>query len=59
MEQGETCKAHLLIPDLIPWAEVTDAGPYWIKFRNRDGGEEWVHGGAGKSTADLIKVLPF
>jgi len=59
MEQGETCKAHLLIPDLIPWAEVIDAGADWIMFRNHDGGEEWVHGAKGKSTADLIKVLPF
>jgi hypothetical protein len=59
MEQGETCKAHLLIPDLIPWAEVIDAGADWIMFRNHDGGEEWVHGAKGKSTADLIKVMPF
>ena len=59
MEHGETCRAHLLIPDLIPWAEVVDAGADWIMFRNHDGGEEWVHGAKGKSTADLIKVLPF
>ena len=59
MDNGETCKAHLLIPDLIPWAEIVDAGADWIMFRNHDGGEEWVHGAKGKSTADLIKVLPF
>jgi hypothetical protein len=59
MEQGETCKAHLLIPDLLQWAEPIDAGDSWIKFKNFDDGTEWVHGPAGVTTEKLIKALPF
>jgi hypothetical protein len=61
MEQGDTCKAHLLIPDLVAWAEAIDAGADWIKFRDRDGGEEWVHGTKewAVTTAKLIQRTPF
>lgn len=59
MEQGDTCKAHLLIPDIIPWAEPIDAGDNWIKFRDLDGGAEWVHGPQGTTTEKLIGRVPF
>jgi len=61
MEAGDTCRAHLLIPDLVAWAEVVDAGADWIRFKNREGGEEWVHGAreGAVPTAKLIQRMPF
>lgn len=37
-EQRVGCRSHLYIPPVIKWAEPLDAGPDWIKYRDRDTG---------------------
>jgi len=51
------CDDHLLLPDLVGFAQATDAGDDWIEFTNNDGGAVWRHGKSGPatwSTADLM-----
>lgn len=42
-DQLAGCDDHLFIPDFITFADVDDAGEDWIKYRNKDGGAEWVN----------------
>lgn len=38
------CLEHLVIPDLINFADAIDAGEGWIKFKRKDSGIEFVVG---------------
>ena len=59
----EPCPAHLLIPGLILFADVNDAGDDWIEFKNHKDGAIWRHGDGENgtwSTEELIKTpVPF
>lgn len=50
------CENHLLLPDLVSFAEPTDAGDDWIEFTNHEDAAVWRHGpGKGMfSTKELI-----
>jgi len=57
-EQAKACQHHLLIPGLIGFAEVFDAGHDWIMFKNADG-QEWTHGCAvGQWTTEELMRVP-
>jgi len=53
-----TCTSHLVLPSLLSFCEVADAGDDWIEFRNTADGAVWRHGNApGQwSTAELLKT---
>lgn len=38
------CEDHLLIPSLVPYAEVIDGGPSWVGYKHRESGAEFVNG---------------
>ena len=46
----EPCSEHLLIPGLIVFADVTDAGDTWIEFKNHKDGAIWRHGDGTNGT---------
>jgi hypothetical protein len=43
-EQRAACDEHLIIPWLLNFAEVADAGEDWIEFKNTTDGAVWRHG---------------
>jgi hypothetical protein len=45
-----TCAEHLLIPGLVGFASVCDAGADWIEFQNDDDGAHWRHGNGDNDT---------
>jgi hypothetical protein len=59
-QQQEACPAHLLIPDLISFAEPTDSGASWIEFTNKDTKKAvWRHGaGTGSWTTEELMKAP-
>jgi hypothetical protein len=54
----EPCPKHLILPQLITFAEPNDAGDDWIEFKNTKDGAVWRHGsGEGQwSTEELMKT---
>ena len=50
---GGECKAHLLLPGLVAFAEPTDADKSSITFRSNDG-TEWKHGNGHVTTEELL-----
>jgi len=58
-KQFEACPHHLVLPDLIHFANPTDATENTIEFTNKDG-SIWTHGeGEGKwSTKELMVCTP-
>lgn len=57
-EQKDACSMHLLIPGLLTFCVVEDAGDTWIEFKNGTDGAIWRHGSeAGQwSTEELMKT---
>jgi len=51
--QGAECPEHLLLPSLLPWAEVEDAGDDWIDLKT-DSGTIFRHGAGGYSSRQLV-----
>ncbi len=50
---------HLVIPDLITFADPTDAGEDWIEFTNHSDGAVWRHGnGEGMWSTDELMITP-
>lgn len=41
---GRDCPAHLLLPDLVVFADPVDADDGWIEFANHEDGATWCHG---------------
>lgn len=55
------CAKHLLIPGLVLFAEVTDAGQDWIEFKNNKDGAVWRHGAdleAGQWMTEELMTTP-
>jgi hypothetical protein len=52
------CDQHLVLPQLISFADPIDAGDDWIKFENRKDKAQWVHGASeGQwTTKELMKT---
>lgn len=56
----EPCEKHLILPQLITFAEPTDAGDDWIEFKNTNKeGQVWRHGeGEGQWTTEELMNTP-
>jgi hypothetical protein len=48
-EQRAGCNAHLLLPALVPYAEVVDGGEGWMAYRHKDNGVMFVNGPEGNN----------
>jgi hypothetical protein len=58
-DQKTGCSAHLLLPGLVIFADVTDAGDDWIEFQNHSDGAHWRHGvGKGAWTTEELISTP-
>ena len=43
-EQRAGCSDHLMIPDLVPFADPQDGGENWVAYRHKESGEHFVNG---------------
>jgi len=60
-EQQRACDSHLLLPGLVGFADVADAGEDWIEFHNHSDGAVWrhSHGADGSTwTTDELMAAP-
>jgi hypothetical protein len=59
-DQTAACPSHLLIPALITFAEVEDAGADYISFLSKDGTRTFKHGTAADNhfTTKELTILP-
>jgi len=55
--QHEGCPDFLLIPGLVNFATVEDAGDTWIEFKNNDDGAVWRHGAGGDGTWTMEELM--
>ena len=51
------CKMHLLIPGLVGFASVCDAGADWIEFQNDSDGAHWRHGTGENDTWSTEELM--
>jgi hypothetical protein len=50
---------HLILPQLLTFADPIDAGDDWIKFENKSDKGQWVHGGSeGQWTTEELMKTP-
>jgi hypothetical protein len=43
-DQKKGCNIHLMIPDLVPYADAQDGGENWIAYKHKETGEFFVNG---------------
>ena len=43
-EQVKGCDTHLLIPDLIPFADAQEGGENWVAYRHKTTGDMFING---------------
>lgn len=46
-DQRAGCNAHLLIPDLVPYADAQEGGENWIAYKHKQSGDMFVNGPEG------------
>jgi hypothetical protein len=55
----QPCGMHLILPQLLTFADPIDAGDDWIKFENKSDKTQWVHGaGEGQWTTEELMKTP-
>jgi hypothetical protein len=42
--QTQGCDNHLLIPDLIPFADAQDGGENWVAYKHKESGDHFING---------------
>ena len=42
--QTQGCDTHLLIPDLIPFADAQDGGENWVAYKHKESGDHFING---------------